>query len=277
MQGKLLYIFTEKDFQNESFLADIQDPQYAVIFLTEDGEGSIVQQKENIILKKNSIVFFEPNEFLAIETTTIDLTVKVLIYKKDFLTDLNIKLNKLKIFKYFSQYFKEFADFPQKEMDLILEQIKTIKLFLDYEKRIGFDDKILESLFSAFIYTITGIYLQKDFFESHQMSHADEIAFQFTKHVFSHCTTEKSPAFYADLQSITSRHLTSMVKLVTGKTATQIIAEFVINEARILLISTDRTVTEIADDLNFADSYTFSHYFKRYDGKSPAHFRKTEV
>ncbi len=277
MHQKKLWIFTEKNKDDEGFLEAVQNPENAVIFLTQNGEGKIVLNGETITLVKNSIVFFEPNHVLEIEQIAPDFKLKVLIYKKSFLTDINIRLNKLKIFKYFSQYFKEFSNFPDQEMDLLSKQIDVIKFLQDFEQNIGFDAKVLEHLFSAFIYTITGIYLQKDFFEQHEMSRADEITFQFTKNVFRHCLKEKSPKFYSDLQNMTSRHLTTVVKSITGKTASQIIAEFVMNEAKVLLLSTDKTVMQIADDLNFGDSYTFSHYFKRYAGKSPALYRSKEI
>ena len=277
MQDIKLWIFTEKNKDGESFHNAIQNPENAVVFLTLNGEGNIVQNLESIPLVKNSIVFFEPNEFVEIEQTSSDFELKVLVYKKSFLTDINIKLNKLKIFKYFSQYFKEFSNFPEDEMQLLLKQIDSIQFLQDFQENIGFDEKVLENLFSAFIYTITGIYLQKDFFEQHKMSRADEITFQFTKNVFRNCLKEKSSKFYSDLQNITSRHLTTVVKSVTGKTASQIIAEFVMNEAKILLESTDKTIMQIADDLNFGDSYTFSHYFKRYSGQSPALYRSTKI
>lgn len=277
MQDIKLWIFTEKNKDGESFHNAIQNPENAVVFLTLNGEGNIVQNLESIPLVKNSIVFFEPNEFVEIEQTSSDFELKVLVYKKSFLTDINIKLNKLKIFKYFSQYFKEFSNFPDHEMQLLLKQIDSIQFLQDFQENIGFDEKVLENLFSAFIYTITGIYLQKDFFEQHKMSRADEITFQFTKNVFRNCLKEKSSKFYSDLQNITSRHLTTVVKSVTGKTASQIIVEFVMNEAKILLESTDKTIMQIADELNFGDSYTFSHYFKRYSGQSPARYRSTKI
>lgn len=277
MQDIKLWIFTEKNKDDESFHKAIQNPENAVVFLTLNGEGNIVQNLESIPLVKNSIVFFEPNEFVEIEQTSSDFELKILVYKKSFLTDINIKLNKLKIFKYFSQYFKEFSNFPDDEMQLLLKQIDSIQFLQDFQENIGFDAKVLENLFSAFIYTITGIYLQKDFFEQHKMSRADEITFQFTKNVFRNCLKEKSSKFYSDLQNITSRHLTTVVKSVTGKTASQIIAEFVMNEAKILLESTDKTIMQIADDLNFGDSYTFSHYFKRYSGQSPVFYRTSKI
>lgn len=277
MQQKKLWVFTEQNKDDESFLEALRNPENAVIFLTQNGEAQIVQQAETISLLKNSIVFFEPSHVKSIEQITPDFEMKVLVYQQSFLTVINIKLNKLKVFKYFIHYFKELSDFTDQEMDLLSKQIDSIKCLQDFQETIGFDEKVLENLFSALIYTITGIYLQNDFFEQHKMSRADEITFQFTKNVFQNFITEKSPKFYADLQHITSRHLTSMVKSVTDKTATQIIAEFVMNEAKILLNSTDKTIMQIADELNFGDSYTFSHYFKRYSGKSPALYRSAKI
>ena len=277
MQNQNLWIFTEQNKDDERFLEVIRNPQNAVIILTENGEGKIVQEFETTSLIKNSIVFIEPSRFQSIEQTTHDLVIKIVVYKKTYLGDVNIKLNKLKIFKYFSLYFKEFADFSEEEMTLLFEQIKTMGLLQNFKEDIGFNDKVLELLFSAFIYTITGIYLSNEFFEKRKMLRADEITFQFTKNVFKYCTREKSPQFYADLQNITSRHLTSMIKSVTGKTASQVITEFVMNEAKILLKSTDKTVMQIADDLNFGDSYTFSHYFKRNEGESPVLYRTNKI
>ncbi len=273
----MLWIFTDRDIEKNFFLKCVQNDENAVVLLGQNGAGKIIQKSEKFTLIKNSIAFIEPTDFLEIIGVTKDFRLKVLVYKKSFLSDVNIKLNKLKIFNYFSKYFKEFSNFPDREMTLLLSQIDSIKKVQNYSENIGFDEKVVEHLFSAFIYTITGIYLQKDFFEQHKMSRADEIAFQFSKNVFKDCIKEKSPQYYADLQNITSRHLTTMVKAVTGKTASQIIAEFVMNEAKLLLNSTDKTVMQIADELNFTDSYTFSHYFKRYEGQSPSHFRKKEI
>lgn len=273
MQDQNIWIFTEQNKDDESFLQAIQNPENAVIFLTQKGRGQILQEHATIALVRNSIVFFEPNYIETVEKITTDFEMKVMVYKKEYLRDVNIKLNKLKIFKYFSQYFRDFSTFPVQEIKLLSMQLDSIKFLQESEQDVVFEAKVFENLFSAFIYSIIGIYLQKDFFEQHEMSRADEITFLFTKNVFKNCTHEKSPKFYSDLQNISSRHLNTMVKSVTGKTASAIIAEFVMNEAKILLQSTDKTIMQIADDLNFGDSYTFSHYFKRNEGQSPVVYR----
>ena len=85
MQKKLLWIFTELNKDDESFLQAIQNPENAVVFLTQNGEGNIVQDIETIVLVKNSIVFFEPNGLKKIEQSTYDFELKVLVYKRVFL------------------------------------------------------------------------------------------------------------------------------------------------------------------------------------------------
>ena len=58
MQDIKLWIYSEKNKDDESFHNAIQNPENAVVFLTLNGEGNIVQNLESIPLLKNSIVFF---------------------------------------------------------------------------------------------------------------------------------------------------------------------------------------------------------------------------
>lgn len=273
MQDQNIWIFTEQNKDDDGFLEAIQNPENAVVFLIQKGKGQIVRGIDTSILVENSIVFFEPNYVESIQNISDDFEMKVLVYRKEYLTAVNIKINKLKIFKYFIQYFRDFSNFTNQEINLLSKQIDSIKFLQDLEQDIGFEANVFEHLFSACIYSIIGIYLQKEIFDQHEMSRAEEITFLFTKNVFKNCVQEKSPRFYSDLQNISSRHLNTMVKSVTGKTASDIIAEFVMNEAKILLQSTNKTIMQIADDLNFGDSFTFSHYFKRNEGQSPAAYR----
>ena len=85
---------------------------------------------------------------------------------------------------------------------------------------------------------------------------------------------EKNVKFYADKQCLTVRHLSETVKNVIGKTASQIILEFQLKEAKAILLDTDKSIYQIATELGFSDSYTFGHFFKRHERISPSQFRK---
>ncbi len=86
--------------------------------------------------------------------------------------------------------------------------------------------------------------------------------------------SERSVKFYADQLCLTSKHLSGVVKEVSGKTVGEWIDELVILEAKALLNSSSMNIQEIADRLNFANQSFFGKYFKHYTGMSPKEYRK---
>lgn len=86
---------------------------------------------------------------------------------------------------------------------------------------------------------------------------------------------ERSVKFYADQLCLTPKHLSGVVKEVSGKTVGEWIDELVILEAKALLNSSSMNIQEIADRLNFANQSFFGKYFKHYTGMSPKEYRKS--
>lgn len=87
--------------------------------------------------------------------------------------------------------------------------------------------------------------------------------------------SERSVKFYADQLCLTPKHLSGVVKEVSGKTVGEWIDEFVILEAKALLNSSSMNIQEIADRLNFANQSFFGKYFKHYTNMSPKEYRKS--
>jgi AraC-like DNA-binding protein len=69
-------------------------------------------------------------------------------------------------------------------------------------------------------------------------------------------------------------HLNRAVKETTQKTTSQIIAERVLQESKILLKHSAWNVSEIADALGFAEVTHFNNFFKKHTQTSPLKFRK---
>ncbi len=84
----------------------------------------------------------------------------------------------------------------------------------------------------------------------------------------------KNVQFYASLLHVSPNHLNKIVKKETGKTASTIINQVCILEAKVLLTQTDLDIMEIAHQLGFDDSSYFSRFFKRHTSTSPANYRK---
>jgi len=132
---------------------------------------------------------------------------------------------------------------------------------------------MVEHLFSVFCYQMAGIIASEDDNSMSQMSRQEEIVFIFLNDLASHHHNDRTVEFYAGRQSITTRHLSSVVKEITGKSASQIIALIVMNEAKVLLNSSKKPVSEISAILGFSDQYSFSHFFKKHLNVSPSQYR----
>ncbi|HAQ21708.1 MAG TPA: AraC family transcriptional regulator [Prolixibacteraceae bacterium] len=78
---------------------------------------------------------------------------------------------------------------------------------------------------------------------------------------------------YAGMIGITPNHLTQTVKILTGKTSSQIIRAKQLLEIKRLLVHTNLNVSEIANQLNFEDQSYFTKFFKRETGITPIQYR----
>lgn len=84
----------------------------------------------------------------------------------------------------------------------------------------------------------------------------------------------KLPKYYTQLLYVTPNYLNSICNKVEGVSATQLIQQRVVLEAKRLLSHTDLTATQIAYELGFEDNSHFGKYFKNVTGFSPDGFRK---
>jgi AraC family transcriptional regulator, transcriptional activator of pobA len=78
---------------------------------------------------------------------------------------------------------------------------------------------------------------------------------------------------FAKQLNVHVNHLNRAIKDTTEKTTTQLIAERVLQESKILLKHSSWTVSEIAYALNFTELTRFNNFFKKHALMSPLKFR----
>ncbi len=97
---------------------------------------------------------------------------------------------------------------------------------------------------------------------------------QFERELRLNYKREREVNFYAEKLCITPKYLSAIVLEQTGKSALKVINEYVTNECQALLLSTNLTLQQISDKLNFPSQAIFSKFFKRMTGLSPRDYRK---
>ena len=83
----------------------------------------------------------------------------------------------------------------------------------------------------------------------------------------------RTPSDYAKQLNVHVNHLNRSIKETTAKTTSQIIAERIVRESKILLKHSAWNVSEIAHTLGFAETTHFNNFFKKHVKISPLKFR----
>jgi len=105
-------------------------------------------------------------------------------------------------------------------------------------------------------------------------SRQEEIVNKFFKLLVKNYNTERSVAFYADKLCITPKYLSTTIKQATGRSVLSWIHEIFIINSKALLKSTNKTVSEISEELNMSNDSFFCRTFKKHTGMSPLEYRK---
>ena len=95
----------------------------------------------------------------------------------------------------------------------------------------------------------------------------------FISLVAEHYREAHDVRFYADRLCITTRYLSQITDNVVGKSPKQIIADYLMSEAKSYLDTTRLTIQEIADKLGFSSQALFCKFFRTQEKTSPSDYR----
>lgn len=96
---------------------------------------------------------------------------------------------------------------------------------------------------------------------------------EFMSLVAAHYHKSHDVNFYAEKLCISVRYLSKVTNDVIGVAPKQVIMDYVMQEAKVLLNTTNYTIQEISNKLGFSSQSVFSSSFKKCVGKTPNEFR----
>ncbi|WP_018675144.1 helix-turn-helix domain-containing protein [Riemerella columbina] len=232
-----------------------------IIFVT---KGTIKQHLdgEDFLVKKGEILYIRQGSITA--TLEIDPEVKgyFLVYENEVYSNPSFSINPSKLF-FIAPYIKN------SEIDF-LKIIKILNL-MEFEL-IQEDQNITISFLKIILLKI----LNQTSEAPKETTRTMDIAFQFRNLLYDFHTDEKKVFFYANKIGVTENYLNKCLKKITGKSPKQWINEIDIDHSKYLL-QTDKTIAEIAYELNFQTPSHFSQVFKKVVGKSPKDYRSEKL
>ncbi|MFK7799218.1 MAG: helix-turn-helix domain-containing protein [Aureispira sp.] len=81
-------------------------------------------------------------------------------------------------------------------------------------------------------------------------------------------------SYLANQCLLSSGYLSDLLKKETGRTTKEYIDDFLLEQAKDLLLGTDKSVKQIAFDLGYNHPHYFSRWFKKKTNQAPNNFRK---
>jgi len=259
------------DEMEEPNVDDIHKHTFYEILWTEKGISKQTIDYKEYEVQPNSLFFISPNQVHQFEEWR-PLKGGTILFTEDFF--LLHHNNKDKLFEL--SFLDNFYSNPciQLSKSNFAEIKQTIDLISKEQKRIDRSQTITQSLLHILLAQVQRCI---DIATEKPISKKYLILFkQFKSLLDKHFAENKTASFFAQQLHITTHHLNLITKEVTGKTASEVIRARSILEAKRLLTFTDKTVTEIAFELNYTDSSYFAKTFKAETKQSPIAF-KTEM
>lgn len=156
----------------------------------------------------------------------------------------------------------------QMYLNIIIEKIR--------QKDAPYQKEIINSLMRAYLFELlscTDLNTNPDEEHPRSFSQGERLVKDFLQMLGTDEVKQRFVTDYASRLCVTPKYLSAVCKNVTGKTASHWIDEFVVLEARHLLLNTDKTIKEIAQQLGFPNLSFFGKYIKAQLGTSPTNFR----
>lgn len=142
----------------------------------------------------------------------------------------------------------------------------------------AFHKEIMHSLFQSAYYEVLVIIknasMHPETEEIKAMNRSDYLFKRFLELLGEHAGKERSVTFYANEMCITPKYLSTVVKSTSGKSALEWIHQTTTDAIVRRLKYSDKTIKEIADELNFPNLSFFGKFVKAQLGMPPKEYRR---
>ena len=136
--------------------------------------------------------------------------------------------------------------------------------------------EILGCLFSALFHEmLESIQKHSDDTEkaSMEINRKKHIFRNFMEELTSDGGKHRSVSYYADKLCYSAKYISAAIKEVSGRTPTEWINDYAIEQIKHQLEHSDKAIKEIAEMFNFPNQSFFGRYVKTHLGMPPAHYR----
>jgi AraC family transcriptional activator of pobA len=242
---------------------------YFEILFFKKAQGTITLNHKEIKFHDNTVIFISPYQNRKWNLEQHDLQVTTLIFQEAFLNEFFAD----KLFTYRLIYFYQLhhpltMSIDETEIQKYCSLLTEIKTELISSKTDSVH--IIRSLLYYLLQTLNRRYSDQHSFSI--KTTRDNFAFLFKNLMEIHIKDKQRVADYAELLGISRISLNKAVKAQFNITASQLLKQRLTFEIQNLLIYSNKTISEIAYELNFPEPNHLVRFFKAQTGLTTTAF-----
>ncbi len=209
-----------------------------------------------------------------------DIDAYVLFLSLDFIEDLHIEHNNIKIdVPPAGEYSPAINNLTDNELSMLSKLMELLHRNACANAKTVLTHNVSKSLIQALIYQLFQI--SRDHIDTNiqkadkPMSRRIGYVQDFMRLVQTHYKSERSLKFYAERMFISPKYLSRVIKEATGRSAADWIDHFVVQEAKNMLRFSSKSIQQVAYALNFPTQSSFGKFFKHITGMSPSEYQQS--
>ena len=298
MKTETIRTITIEDFKSDPHLIDYVDENLIILDSVEatfsntipvkldcfiiafcmEGEASININNKSHVLSADHCAIILPNTVIRQMHNNEGCTFRIVAISSKFMKEAT---NSRKETWDIGFYLYNNPVFPiNRNSSYKLYLYKELVLKCISEKEHAYSKEVKKHLFSAIFCEILGVLhrvipVQEDT-PNLRNDRSMHIFRKFMEKVAEDDGTHRTVAYYADLLCYSPKHLSCVIKKISGRTPISIINEHAIKQIKYQLKHSDESIKEVANHFDFANPSFFGKFVKTHTGMPPMQFRNSE-
>jgi len=263
-QGLAVFEITQMPVYNEPIVSP-----FVVIALNDSGWIRSEYDFEPDLFGKHDFTLLNPGHVMvALETSEDYHATLVIISKRLYAFLAEMFPDNYKYIHYYQTTF-HLTDAQYEGIRSCLNTLKILST-LDHP----FRDKLLVSQLDIMAH-LTEVYCAENGFTPEAKTGTEQLLLRFHALIAENYCKNREVKFYADRLCLSPKYFGSVVRQALGYSAGELIARYVMVQAKFLLrVNRKLSIQQISDKMGFSDQTAFARYFKSHSGQTPQEYRE---
>lgn len=222
-------------------------------------------------IRSGSLLLLPPNQLMEHSDRSRDFTRRAIVFSLDLLLEFPSPMDTDMIN---TARRRPVLQLPKAKMEHLLEYYRFIER--EYEDaETPYREAISKTILNAMMLEILGLYeTLADKPANERKQRQEQLSDDFFLLLSHYYKKERSVTFYAEKMNRTPKHLSGEIKRITGRSIPEWLNEAILIEMKLQLKTTDRTILQISEELNFSSPSVFVQFFRHHTGMTPLQYRK---